>query len=290
MLQSSLYYLHCPNCKNSLDVEIFERSQEIKEGFLFCAKCEKQYPIILNIPILYSNLTSYLASRSQLGGFLINIARNEKIKSFVKHNLKIGNPSSDLIPLEKRWVVTYKNSIKSKFYSHVKNFLTKIPGQELALEHGCSIGYVTKYLSSKNNTVFGIDQSFFAIVEAKKNNYRNLDFFVADSLNHPFGENKFGLILGLNLLELIEPLDLLDVIAAQSNDSILISDPYDFERGSKSVKHKVDSVSLREEIKKRRFHIVHGQKPKFLPWKLNINSRLSLHYKTDLIYARIHKI
>src|SRR5262249_55451617 len=147
------------------------------------------------------------------------------------------------------------------------------------------------YLSSKNNIVFGIDQSFFAIVEAKKNNYRNLDFFVADSLNHPFGKNKFGLVLGLNLLELIEPLDLLDVIAAQSNDSILISDPYDFERGSKSVKHKVDSASIREEIKKRGFLIGHGtQKPKSLPWKLNVNSRLSLHYKTDLIYARIRKL
>ncbi len=283
-------YLHCPNCCNLLDIEILEQSQEIKEGFLFCNKCDKKYPIISKIPILYSDLISYLSSRSQLGGYLINSAKNAKTKLFIKDILKKIKPIPDLIPLEKRWVITYKKSVKSKFYSYVKNFLVK-HHYDLVLEHGCSIGLMTKYLSKNNDTVFGIDQSFFAIVEAKKNNYKNIDFFVTDSLNHPFGENKFGLVLALNLLELIEPFDLLDVIASQTDDRILISDPYDFERGSQSVKHRVDSISIRAELEKRGFVITHDtQKPKFLPWKLNINSRLSLHYKTDLIVAKIYKI
>ena len=218
-------------------------------------------------------------------------AKNAKLKSFVKNSLKkITDPSSDVIPLEKRWVITYKNSIKSKFYFHIKNSLKKLFKTDFALEHGCSIGYVTKYLATKHDTVFGIDQSFFAILEAKQNNFKNLDFFVANSLNNPFGQNKFGLIVGLNLLEIIEPLDLLNVLSNQASGVILISDPYDFERGTNSVKHKVDSQSLRVELEKRGFVITQNtKKPQFLPWKLNINSRLDLHYKVDLIIARNNK-
>ena len=288
MHQFSLKYLRCVNCYGRLDTEILEQSHEIEEGFLVCNNCGNKYPIISKIPILYSNLTSYLSNRAQLGGYLMTRAKNEKIKSFVKNSLKkIKNSNSDVTPIEKRWVVTYKNSIKSKFYSHIKNSLKKLPKSDLVLEHGCSIGYVTKYLATKHDTVFGIDQSFFAILEAKQNNFKNLDFFVANSLNHPFGKNKFGLIVGLNLLELIEPLDLLDILSKQARNMILISDPYDFERGTNSVKQRVDSKSLRSELEKKGFAISSNtKKPRFLPWKLNINSRLNLHYKVDLIVAK----
>jgi hypothetical protein len=218
-------------------------------------------------------------------------AKNEKIKSFIKNSLKkIKNSNPDVIPIEKRWVIIYKNNIKSKFYSHIKNSLDKFKKSNLVLEHGCSIGYVTKHLATKHDSVFGIDQSFFAIMEAKQNNFKNLDFFVANSLNHPFGKNKFGLVVALNLLELVEPLDLLNVLSKQANDVILISDPYDFERGTNSVKQTIDSNSLRLELEKRGFIITQNtKKPKFLPWKLNINSRLDLHYKVDLLVAKNNK-
>ena len=289
MHQSSLEYLQCVNCSGTLELEILGQSHEIEEGFLTCDNCDVIYPIISKIPIMYSDLTSYLSNRAQLGGYLMTGAKNEKIRSFVKNSLrKIKNSRTDVTPIEKRWVTTYKNSIKSKFYSYIKNSLDKFTKSDLVLEHGCSIGYVTKYLATKHATVFGIDQSFFAIMEAKRNNFKNLDFFVANSLNHPFGKNKFDLVIGLNLLELVEPLDLLDVLSKQASDVILISDPYDFERGTNSVKQTVDSQSLRLELEKRGFFIIYNtKKPKFLPWKLNINSRLHLHYKVDLIIAKI---
>ena len=287
----SLKYLRCVNCYGTLEIEILEQSNEIKEGFLGCNDCNTIYPIISKIPIMYSDLTSYLSNRAQLGGYLMTGAKNEKIKSFVKNSLrKIKNSHLDFTPIEKRWVITYKNSIKSKFYSDIKKSLDKFTKSNLVLEHGCSIGYITKYLARKHNTVFGIDQSFFAIMEAKQNNFKNLDFFVANSLNPPFGRNKFGLIVGLNLLELVEPLDLLNVLSKQASDIILISDPYDFDRGINSVKQTVDSKSLRFELEKRGFTIVqNAKKPKFLPWKLNINPRLTLHYKVDLIVAKNNK-
>ena len=290
MQQFSLDYLYCVNCGGKFEIEILTQSKEIEEGFLICNDCNNKYPIISKIPILQSDLTSYLSNRSQLGGYLMTRAKNEKIKSFVKTTLKKIRPHSDVTPIEKRWVVTYKNSIKSKFYSHVKNSLKNLPKSDLVLEHGCSIGYITKYLATKHDIVFGIDQSFFAILEAKRFFFNNLDFFVANSLNHPFGKNKFGLVVGLNLLELVEPLDFLDVLSNQASDMVLISDPYDFERGTNSVKQTVDSKSLRVELEKRGFVIVQStKKSKFLPWKLNINSRLDLHYKVDLIIAKNNK-
>ena len=291
MHQFSLEYLRCVNCSGTLDVEIFAQLHEIEEGFLICNDCDNRYPIISRIPIMQSDLTSYFSNRTQLGGYLMTRAKSEKIKSFVKNSLgEIKNSLPDVIPIEKRWVTTYQNSIRSKFYSQMKNSLKKLPKSDLVLEHGCSIGYITKYLATKHDTVFGIDQSFFAILEAKQNNFKNLDFFVANSLNHPFGKNKFDLVVGLNLLELIEPLDLLDVLSKQANDVILISDPYDFERGTNSVKQKVDSKSLRLELAKRGFVITSNtKKPRFLPWKLNVNSRLCLHYKVDLVIAKNNK-
>ena len=291
MHKFSLEYLRCVNCHNILDVEILEESYEIEEGFLICNKCDIVYPIISKIPIMYPDLSLYISNRAMLGGYLMTESKNEKIKLFVKKSLgKIKNPLPDVTSIEKRWVITYKNSIKSEFYSYVKNSLDKFTKSDLALEHGCSIGYITKHLAKIHDIVFGIDQSFFAIMEAKQNNFKNLDFFVANSLNQPFGKNKFKIIVGLNLLELIEPLELLDVFSMQASDMVLISDPYDFERGINSVKQPVDPKSLRLELEKRGFVIIQNtNKPKFLSWKLNVNPRLELRYKADLIIAKNNK-
>ena len=288
MKEFSLEYLRCINCNSKLELEVFERTNEVKEGFLLCLNCNSRYPIISKIPILWSDFTSYLSNRAQLGGYLMNQTKNAKLKSFVKKALKkINRQTTDVTQIEKRWVTTYKNSLKSKFYTRVKNSINRLPKSDLVLEHGCSIGYLTRYLAQKHDTVFGIDQSFFAIVEAKKNNVKNLDYFVANSLRPPFGKIKFGLVVGLNVLELIEPLDFLKVISLQLKGTLVISDPYDFERGKDSVKHRVDEKSLRIELKKLGFVLVqNSKKPSFVPWKLNVNSRLSLNYKIDLIIAR----
>jgi len=271
-----------------LELEVFEKSNEIKEGFLLCLNCDNRYPIISKIPILWSDLASYLSNRAQLGGYLMNQAKNTKLKSFIKNSLKkINRKTTDVTPIEKRWVITYKNSLKSKFYAQVKHLIKNLPKSDLVLEHGCSIGRITHYLAQKHHTVFGIDQSFFAIAEAKKNIIKNMDCFVANSLRPPFGKTKFGLVIGLNVLELIEPLDFLKVVSSQLRGTLVISDPYDFERGKDSVKHRVDEKSLRAELKKLGFVLAQNtKKPRFVPWKLNVNSRLSLNYKVDFIISR----
>ena len=288
MHEFSLRHLRCVNCKSELELQVFDESDEIDEGIILCKNCDSKYPIISKVPIMWADLSSYLSNRAQLGGHLMNNAKNLILKTMIRNSLaKINKNIDDVTDLEKRWVVTYKNSLKSRFYSHIKNSLEKVPKSKLVLEHGCSIGHITKILGQKHEMVFGIDQSFIAIMEAKKNNRKNMDFFVANSLFPPFGDRKFDLIVGLNVLELIEPLDFLKVVVSQLEGVLMLSDPYDFERGKNSVRVRLDPNSLRDELKKHGFVFIHNtENPSFIPWKLNINNRLSLHYRVDLIIAR----
>jgi len=288
MHEFSLRHLRCVNCKSELELQVFDESDEIDEGIILCKNCDSKYPIISKVPIMWADLSSYLSNRAQLGGHLMNNAKNLILKTMIRNSLaKINKNTEDVTNLEKRWVVTYKNRLKSRFYSHIKNSLEKVPKSKLVLEHGCSIGHITKILGQKHEMVFGIDQSFVAIMEAKKNNHKNMDFFVANSLFPPFGDRKFDLIVGLNVLELIEPLDFLKVVVSQLEGVLMLSDPYDFERGKNSVRVRLDPNSLRDELKKHGFVFIHNtENPSFIPWKLNINNRLSLHYRVDLIIAR----
>ena len=144
MHEFSMKYLRCTNCQFELELEAFEKSDEIDEGIILCKKCGANYPIISKIPILWPNLSSYFSNRAQLGGNLINSTKNPILKTMLKDSLaKINKNLEDMTNLENRWITTYKNSIKSKFYSHIKNFLEKIPKSKLVLEHGCSIGHIT---------------------------------------------------------------------------------------------------------------------------------------------------
>ena len=94
---------------------------------------------------------------------------------------------------------------------------------------------------------------------------KNLDYFVADSLSPLFGKTKFGLILALNVLELIEPLRLLKHISKQIKKGFfVVSDPYDFERGKNSVIYPLDEISLRKNLVNLGFSVSDKTKKTFL--------------------------
>ena len=135
---------------------------------------------------------------------------------------------------------------------------------------------------------FGIDRSFSAISVAKKTQKGNLDYFVSDLLSDVFGKTKFDLILALNVLELVEPKDLLKHISQQiSKGMLLLSDPYDFERGKNSVKKPLDESVLRTSLEEFEFTIaVKTKTPSYLTWNLKLNPRSTLNYKVDLIIAK----
>ena len=116
----------------------------------------------------------------------------------------------------------------------------------------------------------------------------NLDYVVADSLSPVFGNLKFKLIIALNVLELIEPIDLLKHVSKQiPNGYFVISDPYDFDRGIHSVKKPFDESILRTKMEDFGFHILSKtKKPLRYAVELEIESTCTLNYKVDLIIGK----
>ena len=289
MYESSLQYIRCVKCGQPLELETFEKKSEIIEGLLSCIHCSGLYPIILSIPILVEDLSSFFSIRAKLGGYLLLHVKNQKIKSLIKKSLrKIKKVGEDTTDLEKNWVVIYKKSKHTTFEAKIKSTIRKLSKCNFVVEHGCSIGTMSDIMARYHGMVFGIDKSFFALLEAKKRKIENADFFLADSLSRLFGAMKFDLVVALNVLELIEPLKLLKIIGAQSRKFVLLSDPYDYDRGKNSVKIKLDEKTLRSKLEQIGFQLIDGtDKPSFVSWKLRVNPRLELYYKTDLILARL---
>jgi len=288
MLESSLEFLRCVRCGSKLELNAFKQDKEIEEGILECKKCSHKFPIIEKIPILWDDFSEYLSSRKKLGGKLYQLIQNQKLKEFLKSSLSKIDPVADRTELEERWSTIYENSKNSKFYPFVKGNIDALPKSNFVLEHGCSIGIMTSSLADSNKMVFGIDRSFSALRIAKKSYKSNLDYFVADSMSSVFGKLQFDLILALNILELIEPLELLKHVSKQiSSGHFVISEPYDFDRGVNSVKKPLDEYTLRTTLKNFGFKITtKTKKPSYIPWNLKLNPRATLNYKVDLIIGK----
>jgi 2-polyprenyl-3-methyl-5-hydroxy-6-metoxy-1,4-benzoquinol methylase/uncharacterized protein YbaR (Trm112 family) len=276
-------------CGKKLSLEALKKDAEIAEGFLFCAFCDLHFPIIGKIPILWDDFTNYLSNRPRLGGTLYTKAASPKLKRYIRDCLRsIQKNRADVSLVEKRWSSIYERNKKSKFYDVVKKSLDKISSHGTVLEHGCSIGIMSQHMA-KSHDVFGIDKSYHAIETAKKSSSHNVDYFVADSLSHPFGKAKFDSVVGLNLFEIIEPKPLLHLLSGQVRKGgfLVLSDPYDFERGDKSVKEPLHAESIRDELARLGFSISRAtKKPSFLKWNLKLHARATLQYKVDLIVGK----
>ena len=289
MYKKNIIFLRCINCSGKLDIEILKETTEIYEGFLICRECKERFPIINGIPIMMKSFVNYIQVRISLGGNLLLLSKTKKMKDFVKTSLsKIKKSSSDLSIIEKRWEQIYQINKNSKFYLQILQKLSKLQSSKFVLEHGASIGIVSKSLATKHENVFGIDTSFYAVNTAKKNSQQNTDFFVSDSLFHPFGRKKFDIVIAMNILELVEPVELFNVMFKQlKNGYIVICDPYDYERGQQSVKKPLYENDIRKEIHQYGLSIVYNTKiPSSFSWNLKINSRTTLNYKVDLVIAK----
>jgi uncharacterized protein YbaR (Trm112 family) len=284
LLETTVNFLSCLQCNSKLDVDVSSKDDEIVEGFLVCKNCSQKFPIIDKIPIIWNNFTKFLFKRRQLGEELYFLSKSEAMKQFVKSSMK--STSSERSQIEKHWTEIYQNSTNSKFYQTLKKFLSTIDSK-ISLEYGCSIGTVSSFLGRQSENAFGIDRSFYAIQIAKRKKLPNVDYVVSDALFPIFGRQKFDLIVGLNILELINPPDLILHVAKQiESGHFVLTDPYDFERGTNSVETRFDSDSLREFLLESGFQINKKTKqPAFIPWNLEINKRTTLNYQVDLIDA-----
>ena len=289
MLETSLEFLRCVKCCSKLELIPFKYDKEIQEGILECKNCNSKFPIIEKIPIMWDDFSLYLSSRKKLGGEIYQLIENSTLKQFCKNSLlKIDQTNDDRTSLEKRWSNIYQNSKSSKFYSHIKKSLDSIKKSDLVLEYGCSIGITTSFLAKSHKMVFGIDRSFTALRYAKKSYKNNLDYVVSDFLSPVFGNLQFDLILALNVLELVEPMDFLNHVSKQiSTGYFIITDPYDFDRGVNSVKKPLDETTLRINLKNLGFKIMPKTKiPSDISWNLKLNSRATLNYKVDFVIGK----
>ena len=288
MYESSLKYLKCPRCGNSLELEKLLESSEIEEGFLHCKKCKLDFPIISKIVILWDDFSNYISSRKVLSGRLYRLATTKNMKVFLKFSFSNVKFKEDRTHLEDRWAKIYQNSKKSRFYSTINRHIHSIPSSKLGVEYGCSIGIITSQMSKKCNYVFGVDRSFSALQEAKKLGKKNIDYVIADTFSNIFGKLNFELVVALNVLEIMEPTTLIKKISKQiSNGFAIISDPYDFDRGANSIKNRVDEKSIRQFMRNLGFKITSETKTSSeIPWNLKLHSRATLNYKVDLIIGR----
>ena len=281
--------MRCVKCTGKVDLEIFLETSEICEGFLICRRCKEKYPIIDKVPIIMNSFVNYIQIRPSLGGTLLSLSKSKIMKKFIKTALsKIRSSANDFSLIEKRWEGIYQKNRNSKYYSQILEKSSRLPDSKFVLEHGSSIGIISLALAEKHENVFGIDSSYYAINRAKKKFQINVDFFVSDSLFHPFGKKKFDIVIALNMLELVEPIQLLCIMFKQVKlGYIVISDPYDYDRGKNSVRKPLYENDIRNNIHNLGMSIVHNtRRPSSLSWNLKINSRTSLNYSVDLIIAK----
>ena len=289
MHEKNLNILRCITCSGKISLDILKISNEIDEGFLICQNCKIKFPIIQKIPIIMEDFTTYISNRISLGGKLHTLSTTNTMKEFIKNSLsKIKSLNDDYSLVEKRWSEIYESNRNSSFYSVIKNKLTELPSCNNVLEFGSSIGIISNFLRTKHKNIFCIDKSFFATLHAKKNSFENLDFFVADALNHPFGKKKFDLVLALNMLEIVEPYEMLKCISKQiSTGYTIITDPYDYVRGKNSVKFPLYENDVRTQLRNFGFSIIKKTNiSSSINWHLKINPRTKLVYKVDLIIGK----
>lgn len=289
MLESSLEFLRCVRCCSKLELTTFKYDKEILEGLLECKKCNTKFPIIEKIPIMWDDFSLYLSSRKKLGGQIYQLIENSTLKQFCKTSLsKIVHTNDDRTDLEERWSNIYQNSKSSKFYSHIQKNLDFITKSNFVLEYGCSIGIMTSVLAESHSMVFGVDRSFSALKFAKKSHHDNLDYVLSDFLSPVFGKLQFDLVLALNVLELVEPIKFLTIVSKQIfSGYLIISDPYDFDRGIHSVKTTLDETTLRTNLENLGFKITPNTKtPSYVAWNLKLNPRATLNYRVDLVCSK----
>lgn len=239
------------------------------------------YMIIAGIPILCKSLKSYLKSRYSVGIQMMRLCSDGTIHDRIKASLPTDKSDQRGI-LERRWAAIYAAESGAHLYDYIHNMITLL-NPESVLEHGCGVGSLASMLTQSGYDVMGVDSSFPALVMARRRDPHTL-YVLADSTQ--LQTRLFDTVASLNMLDVVEPLTLLDMMASQSRQHLVVADPYDYARGGRTVKKPLGPIDLRDHIRALGFSLIGGVRQSYVPWHIRIDSRVSLRYLVDVVLAK----
>ncbi len=297
-------------CGSSIAIECIRNNHDdCIEGFLHCKDCRALYPILDGVAVIVDDFASYVSERPKILGKWLVESESTAMKEFLKENASCIKATAENRYEEGGvWFLPYlaMHSARSKgdkhfakitkqdfqsFYRNVTELVAhRFAEGGLCLEVGCAVGTITNELAKKTDFVFGVDQSFSFIKEARKRSrVSNAEFLVANSLLLPFARSKFNLVVSLNMIDLVDPDKLIANIHSlvAINGSVLLTDPYDFRDDRGNPRPLYNGRSLRKLLRNTGFSVdASTSHESFIPWILRINNRAYLVYFTDLIIAK----
>lgn len=238
--------------------------------------------IIAGIPILCESLKSYLESRYSVGVQMMRLCRSDTLRKTIKMSLPTNPESDQRGALERRWAAIYAAESGAHLYDYVHNTITLLKSESV-LEHGCGVGSLASLLTQSGLDVMGVDSSFPALVIARQRDPRTL-YVLSDSTM--LQTCLFDTVVSLNMLEIVEPHTLLDIMASQSRRYLVLADPYDYARGDRTVEKPLDPAALRDNLCDMGFRLIGGVKQSYVPWHIRIGPRVSLRYLVDVVVAK----
>ncbi len=295
-------------CNSKLEIEsIVDKHDDCVEGFLDCHKCMAAYPILDGVAVIVNDLVTYASQRPKILGRWLVESKSRRMKDFLKEaGNHVRTTSEDRYEIGGAWFAPYLSmrSPRSKVDKHFakimnQNFdefyrniaeliLHKFPSKQSCLDLGCAVGTTSKALAQKYDFILGVDQSFSFIKEARKrNNRKNLEFLVTNSLQLPF-KKKFDLVVSLNLIDIVDPNKLLASIYSllSNRGHVVLADPYDFRDEKGNPRPLYDAKTLRKMLTDIGFTVDRSTSAEsFIPWMLRIHNRAYLVYFDDLIIA-----
>ncbi|MGC1119711.1 MAG: methyltransferase domain-containing protein [Candidatus Methanofastidiosia archaeon] len=215
-----------------------------------------------------------------------------------------------------------------RLYTEIRDLMPeKIDPSLPALEVGCSVGRMTHVLAEKSRFAIGMDCSFEAIrtareigqsegyyyydlrVEGMRNEKRkidtssiikkNVEFIVSDAQNLPFPSTFFGIVLSMNLLDVVQfPIKNLQEVhrVLSVGGYFLMCDPYNWSQastakspdwigGKEDGSYAGESSTVLRSLLKNELHFRIDREKDFIPWVLRINQRCFSVFLVDCLVA-----
>lgn len=244
-----------------------------------CVACGASYPVVSGIPVLFGDLRGYLAERHSVGVQMMRSC-GPGVQEVVAAAMPADAGCDSRGASERRWAAIYQSGADAGMYRHILDVAPPVSGHTV-LEHGCSVGTLSRLLRDDGAEVTGVDASFPALSMAARQG-QDIRYVAADSASLSYG--MFDVVVSLNMLEIIEPRTLLGAMASRAARRVVVADPYDYPRGDRTVSGPMDGTAVRGFLRGMGFDIVAGtERPSFIPWEIRISPRTTVRYMVDLI-------